>query len=215
MEVSEIVPDRILPASSVTRAGIRPALSPREMKIIEALSKCGAAYRSTVERFWHPLKGRQKIQSLLRWGILWSYMLGESEIVTLSPTAEELFGVTAYIPVDPKEALKKVLASEVYVRALQKGVPCDWEPGNYPLQGVINVGGNRAGVLALLRGENTYLGLKIRCFVICEDEEHIKTSSGMVSFPALYTTPGMLSSRDISEAFCGANLKPVRLALFA
>ncbi|MGB9793344.1 MAG: hypothetical protein ACPLTR_12350 [Thermacetogeniaceae bacterium] len=213
--MSEIVPDKVLPASSVTRTGIRPVLSPREIKIISALSKCGAAYRSTIERFWHPLKGRQKIQSLLRWGILWSYRLGESEIVTLSPTAEELFGVTAYFPADPREALKKVLASEIYIKALQKGISCEWEPGNYPLQGVINIGGNRAGILVLLRGENTYLGVKIRCFVICEDEEHIKTSSRMISFPALYTTPKALAERNISEAFCDANLKPVRLALFA
>ena len=206
-----LIPEKVVPAHTFTGRNIRPVLSPREVKIISSLAICKAAYRSTLERFWtHPIKGRQKIQSLLRWGVLWSYMVGDSEIVTLSPLSEKLYHAQAYTPVDPRDALKTALASEIYIKALQNGVPCEWEPGEYPLRGVISVNGNRAGVLVLFKDENIYLGVKIRCFVICEDEEHIKSLSRSVFFPALYATPETLKG-DVSEAFCDGSLRKVNM----
>lgn len=206
---------KVTPAKTFARSGIRPILAPREIAILNALARCGAAYRSTLERFWtHPIKGRQKVQALLHWGVLWSYMLGDSEIVTLSPLSEDMTGARAYVPGDPKDALKTVLASEIYIKALQKGAPCDWEPAEYPLRGILNLGGNRAGVLVLFKGENTYLGIKIRCFVICEDEEHIKNLSRSVFFPALYATPETLKG-DISEAFRDGSLNQVKVSMFS
>lgn len=210
-----MVPEKVVPAKTFTRHNVRPILAPREIAILNALSRCGAAYLSTLERFWtHPIKGRQKIRALLHWGVLWSYMLGDSEIVTLSPLSEGISGARAYVPGDPKDALKTVLASEIYIKALQKGAPCDWEPAEYPLRGILNLGGNRASVLVLFKGENTYLGIKIRCFIVCEDEDYIRSVSRMVSFPALYATPETLKG-DISEAFCDGSLRPVKINIFS
>lgn len=213
--MSFTIPEKIIPAHTFSGRNVRPMLSPRETKIVSALIKCKAAYRSTLERFWtHPIKGRQKVQALLRWGVLWSYTLGESEIVTLSPLSEKLYSAQAYVPTDPGDALKTALASEIYIKALQNGVPCEWEPAGYPLQGVINANGNRAGMLVLFKDENIYLGVKIRCFVICEDEEHIRSLSRSIFFPALYATLETLKG-DISEAFCDGSLKRVRIKMLS
>lgn len=214
-----IKPEKIAPAKTFDRRGVSPNLSEREINVINALAQCRAALLDSLARFWpSPSKGKKKILSLLRWGVLWSYTLGEAEIVTLSPLSERIAGVPAYVPDGPREAAKVVLASEVFLRALAN-VPCSFEAAPYPLQGILTVGDRSAGVLVLFRDENPALfKISTRCFVVCEDEEHILNTAKSITFPALYATQEALFEKDVSEAFfCCENgvLHPEKLGLLA
>ncbi len=210
-----IIPDRIVPLRNEIRDDVSPIFTPREENIVKVLSACGATLRSSLESFWSsqakgwkPMaKGQKKINALLHFGVFWSYMMGDTEIVTLSPMARRAFGGVMYVPEDPRDALRTVLAAELYLRVL-RNVPCEFEPADHPaFQGTLTAKGSPAGILVVLRGNNNYLGVKTRCLVICEDAMHIQELSRLFKFPALYVTQGDLfdGGNDISHAFFSCN----------
>jgi hypothetical protein len=209
------IPEQIIPVKNIVRSNIDPKLNDREMQVINILAQCRAAFIDSINIWPNKLKGIKRIQSLIRWGILWSYSLGEKEIVTLSPVSERIAGTKAYIPGDPREVLKIVTASELFIRALSK-VPCTFERAQYPLQGVLKVGDYAAGVIVLLKGDKILSQPDINCLVICEDKDHITKTADSISFPALFTTYDILIEKDISEAFhiYEDKLYPVRLNIF-
>lgn len=195
------IPEQVIPIKNIMRSGIAPNLSDREMQVINILAQCRAACIDSINIWPNKLKGIKKMQSLLRWGILWSYSLGEKEIVTLSPTSECIAGVQAYIPGDSRETLKIEIASELLIRALSK-TPCTYESAQYPLQGILKIRGEySAGVIVLLKGDTLLAQPDINCLVICEDHDHVLRIANSLSFPALFTTHDDLINKDISEAF--------------
>jgi hypothetical protein len=211
--------DNISAAFNVILPDVDPHLTIKEELIINVLSSCGAAFRSSLELFWHPLKGRRKIQALLNWGVLWSHniRMGESmvEIVTLSPLTAHGSSRGMYIPRDSQETVRTTLATELYLRVL-KNVPCEFDTADHPLQGAITARNSPAGILVLLRNSNTFLRVKERCFIICQDETHIKELSQTITFPALYITQEKLLDRniDIARAFCDGNLEQKQIGSF-
>ena len=209
------IPEQIIPVKNIVRSNIDPKLNDREMQVINILAQCRAAFIDSINIWPNKLKGIKKIQSLIRWGILWSYSLGEKEIVTLSPVSERIAGTKAYIPGKTREVLKIVTASELFIRALSK-VPCTFEKAQSPLQGVLKVGDYAAGVIVLLKGDKILSQPDINCLVICEDKDHILSTADSLSFPALFTTHDILTSKDISEAFhiYEDKLYPVKLNIF-
>jgi hypothetical protein len=209
------IPEQIIPVKNIVRSNIDPKLNDREMQVINILAQCRAAFIDSINIWPNKLKGIKRIQSLIRWGILWSYFLGDKEIVTLSPVSERIAGVQAYIPGDPREVLKIVTASELFIRALSK-VPCTFERAQYPLQGILKIGDYSAGVIVLLKGDKILSQPDINCLVICEDKDHITKTADSISFPALFTTYDILIEKDISEAFhiYEDKLYPVRLNIF-
>lgn len=209
------IPEQIIPVKNIVRSNIDPKLNDREMQVINILAQCRAAFIDSINIWPNKLKGIKRIQSLIRWGILWSYSLGEKEIVTLSPVSERIAGTKAYIPGKTREVLKIVTASELFIRALSK-VPCTFEKAQSPLQGVLKVGDYAAGVIVLLKGDKILSQPDINCLVICEDKDHIIKTADSISFPALFTTHDILTSKDISEAFhiYEDKLYPVKLNIF-
>jgi hypothetical protein len=203
-----IIPGTVTPAINNTRPDVDPNLTSREEQIIKSLCKCRAAYRSSLEHFWsHQLKGTKKIQALLHFGVLWSYKMGDKEIVTLSPITRRSFFGIEYVPRDTHEVLKTVLAAELYLRVLGN-VPCEFEPSEHPItQGILTVNHSPAGIMVILRSDVDYIGMKNRCLVICEDEKHIQETLKVITFPALFITQGDLMNRekDISQAFFAYN----------
>jgi len=117
------IPEQIIPVKNIVRSNIDPKLNDREMQVINILAQCRAAFIDSINIWPNKLKGIKKIQSLIRWGILWSYSLGEKEIVTLSPVSERIAGSKAYVPGDAREALRVVIAADLFIRVLLK-VPC-------------------------------------------------------------------------------------------
>lgn len=209
------IPDTVKPIKNIIRNDVDPNLSEREMRVINILAQCHAAFMDSINIWPNKLKGIKKLQSLIRWGVLWSYSLGEKEIVTLSPVSERIAGTKAYIPGKTREVLKIVTASELFIRALSK-VPCTFERAQYPLQGILKIGDYSAGVIVLLKGDKILSQPDINCLVICEDKDHITKTADSISFPALFTTYDILFEKDISEAFhiYEDKLYPVRLNIF-
>lgn len=204
------------PVKNIVRSDIDPNLNDREMQVINILAQCRAAFIDSINIWSNKLKGQNKLQSLIRWGILWSYSLGEKEIVTLSPISEQIAGTKAYIPGDPREVLKIVVASELFIRALAK-TPCTLESAQYPLQGILKIGNYSAGVIVLLKGDKILSQLDINCLIICEDEDHIFSTADSISSPALFTTHNDLTNKEISEAFGiyqNKSYLPVKLNIF-
>jgi hypothetical protein len=146
------IPDQVIPTKNIMRSDIDPNLSDREMQVINILAQCRAALWDSINIWPNKFKGQNKIQSLVRWGIIWLYSLGEKEIVTLSPISERIAGIKAYIPGDPGEVIKIVTASELFISALSK-TPCIFESAQYPLQGILKIRDYSAGVIVLLKGD--------------------------------------------------------------
>jgi len=209
------IPEQIIPVKNIVRSNIDPKLNDREMQVINILAQCRAAFIDSINIWPNKLKGIKKIQSLIRWGILWSYSLGEKEIVTLSPVSERIAGSKAYVPGDAREALRVVIAADLFIRVLLK-VPCIFEEAEYPLQGILKIGDYSAGVIVLLKGDKILSQPDINCLVICEDKDHITKTADSISFPALFTTYDILIEKDISEAFYiyKDKLYPVKLNIF-
>lgn len=209
------IPEQIIPVKNIVRSNIDPKLNDREMQVINILAQCRAAFIDSINIWPNKLKGIKKIQSLIRWGILWSYSLGEKEIVTLSPVSERIAGSKAYVPGDAREALRVVIAADLFIRVLLK-VPCTFEEAEYPLQGILKIGDYSAGVIVLLKGDKILSQPDINCLVICEDKDHITKTADSISFPALFTTYDILIKKDISEAFYiyKDKLYPVKLNIF-
>lgn len=210
------IPEQIIPVKNIVRSNIDPKLNDREMQVINILAQCRAAFIDSINIWPNKLKGIKKIQSLIRWGILWSYSLGEKEIVTLSPISERIAGTKAYIPGDPREVIKIVTASELFISALSK-TPCIFESAQYPLQGILKIGDYSAGVIVLLKGDKILSQPDLNCLVICENEEHICSTAESLFFPALFTTRNDLINKDISEAFQiykDGSLLPIKLNIF-
>jgi hypothetical protein len=208
---------RVAPAETVLLNNITPTnLSDREMKVINILAQCKAAYMYSLNIWPNEQKGLRKLRTLLKWGILWSYFLGEKKIVTLSPISETIAGAKAYIPGDPREVLKIVKASDLFIQALSK-TPCTFENADYPLQGILKIGTVSAGVIVLLKGERVLSHPNMNCLVICEDEDHILGTAESLTFPVLFTTLNDIERKDISDAFRiykGGSLLPIKLNIF-
>jgi len=208
------VPERVIPAKNYVRDDVDPILSDKEMQVINILSQCRTAYMDSINVWSNKLKGCNKLQSLLRWGILWSYSFGEKEIITLSPISERIAGTHVYIPGDPHEVLKVVTASELFIRALSK-TPCTFESAQYPLQGILKIGDYTAGVIVMLKGESLLSQPDMNCFVICEDWDHVSNIADSLFFPALFATFDLAA--DIAEAFyvCkNGAVNPIKLNIF-
>lgn len=206
------IPDTVKPIKNIIRNDVDPNLSEREMRVINILAQCHAAFMDSINIWPNKLKGIKKLQSLIRWGVLWSYSLGEKEIVTLSPVSERIAGSKVYVPGDAREALRVVIAADLFIRVLLK-VPCTFEEAEYPLQGILKIGDYSAGVIVLLKGDKIVSQPDINCLVICEDKDHIAKTADSLVFPALFTTYDFLTNRDVSESFhiYDNGLYPVKL----
>jgi len=210
------VPDNISGAFRANLPDIKPVLAPKEERIIDLLSVCRAACRPSLERFWHPLKGMRKIQSLLNWGVLWSYHVCAVEVVTLPPLTAHRAPRGMYIPRDMRETVKTILATELFLRVM-KNIPCRFIEEPRLIQGTLAAEGFSIGILVPLRDDPGYLEIRDPCLVICQDREHIKEMAKKIAFQALYTTHEQLLDRsiDIAHAFCDGDLKPKLIGSFA
>jgi hypothetical protein len=215
-------PGNVISRQNKNRPGVEPRLSPREEQIVRYLSTCRAFFRTSLEGFWSSpsrnwqptAKGKKKIGDLLYFGVLWSWKLGDKEIITLSPFFKHLAGGAFYIPDDPRDALRTVLASELFLR-VSRNVPCEFAAAKLPLQGILTAKGAPVNVMALLPGD-IIPDMKDRCFVICRNMAHVTELSKKIKFSPLFITHDLLLdwTIDIAYAFCDRALVEMPLAIF-